>query len=334
MKTHTKKEIERVRHTKISKMNFFIVDMIYRGMHAHSDLELMLQLEGEVHIETPEESFEAGYGDVVLFNPDLAHSLYAVERPCRALVLQIDLSFCKAYFPDIRNIRFLASNMTKLLPEREYEELKRICYNIGYNYFGQYPAFEFRCMSDVNRLFSYLLTNVPYRVLSDEEYLSVLHAEKRMERIVGYVNEHYMEKISLSDIAESENLSLSYLSHFFKDNLHQNFQSYVNSLRFEHAVYLLQKTDMRILDICLQSGFSDSKYLNNMFRDVYGITPKEFRQKQKEDPLPANKGHVKAGELNEYHLSMEEGMKLLRSRHHFHCDDGIHPHTILQQDHE
>ena len=34
MKTHTKKEIERVRHTKISKMNFFIVDMIYRGVRA------------------------------------------------------------------------------------------------------------------------------------------------------------------------------------------------------------------------------------------------------------------------------------------------------------
>jgi len=322
------KEIERIRHTKISKMNFFIVDMVYRGMHAHSDLELLLQLDGQMHIETPEESIDTAAGDVLLFNPDQAHSFVAVERPCRSLVLQIDLSFCRSYFPDIRNIRFLSSNMTSLLEEREYEELKRICFNIGYNYFGQYPAFEFRCMSDVNRLFSYLLTNVPYRVITDEEYLSAQNIEKRMDRIVRYVNEHYMEKISLSDIAENEGLSLSYLSHFFKDNLHQNFQSYVNSLRFEQAIYLLQKTDLRIVDVCLQSGFSDSRYLNNMFREVYGITPKEFRERQKNAPLPDAKTRPKQGELNEYHLTMEEGIRLLRSNHHFHCDDGIHPHTI------
>lgn len=309
-------------------MNFFIVDMVYRGMHSHSDLELMLQLDGSMHIETPEENFVSGEGDVVLFNSNLAHSCYAVERPCRALVLQIDLSFCKSYFPDIRNIRFEASELTRQLPEREYGDLKEICYNIGYNYFGQRPAFEFRCMSDVNKLFSYLLTHVPYRVLSDEEYLSDLNNGKRMERILAYVNEHYMEKLSLKDIAESEGLSLSYLSHLFKDSLDQNFQTYVNSLRFEHALYMIRKTDMRMIDICLQSGFSDSKYLNRMFRKVYGISPKEYRQNKDVNISAQQISFEKTQELNEYHCSIEEGIAILRSKQEFACDNGIHPHTI------
>lgn len=328
MKKYSKKEIERIRHTNINKMNFFIVDLVYRSMHAHTDLELILQLDGAMHVETSAESFDCSAGDLLLFNPNQAHAFHKIGETCTALVLQIDLSFCQEYFPKIRNIRFSAAELSTIVPEKALFDIKTICFNIGYHYFGQLPAFEFRCMSDVNRLFSYLMIAVPHELISDDEYMSALNFEQRMERIVSYVNENYTEKISLKDIAEREGLTTSYLSHFFKDNLNQNFQTYVNTLRFEHALYLLRKTDLRIIDICLQSGFSDSKYLNQMFQKVYGMTPKEYRQTVRLDNpgqtgLPGNDT-----DQNEYIYTIPEGLAALRKNHIFDCDEEDHAVTV------
>ena len=328
MKPYKQKEIERIQHTTINKMNFFIIEMDYRSMHVHSDLEVLLQLEGSMHIETPEEDFEARTGDLVLFNSNQAHSCHAAESPSTALVLQIDLSFCQDYFPEIHNIRFLSSNLSSIVPEKQLKDIKSICYNIGYHYFGQLPAFEFRCISDVNRLFSYLMMHVPYEMISDDAYLSTLNFEKRMERIVSYIDNHYTEKISLTDIANQEGLTTSYLSHFFKDNLHQNFQTYVNSLRFEHALYLLQKTNMRIIDICLQSGFSDSKYLHQMFQKVYGMTPKEYRQLSQQDNMSNSSPTDNKSDRNEHIYTIPAGLSLLRRIHIFDCDEDDNPVTV------
>ncbi len=184
------------------------------------------------------------------------------------------------------------------------------------------PTFEFRCISDINRLFSLLLTKVPYVSISDEAKLSALNVEKRMERIVGYIEEHYTEKITLSEIAEMEGLTTYYLSHLFKNNLKQSFQDFVNTLRFEHALYLLQKTDMRIIDISLQSGFSDSKYLNKMFSQVYGMTPKEYRkQKAEQSETPKDRLETRR-EVNEYIYTTKESLEILRSNFIYPCDRG------------
>lgn len=82
----------------------------------------------------------------------------------------------------------------------------------------------------------------------------------------------------LDEIAKRENLSLTYLSHFFKDALGEAFQEYLNQKRFEYACHLLATTDRKILDISLSSGFSDVRYFNRTFQKQFGCTPRDYRQ--------------------------------------------------------
>ena len=322
----TSKEIEHVNHDMINKLHFFVVRMNYCGTHLHRDIEFLLQLDGKAHIVTPAEEFEIEEGDLVLFNANEVHAIYSLTADSRSMVLQIDPSFCQSYFPSIQYYRFLATKLTQVVPPRELEQMKRILFNAGYNFIGHKPGFEFRCMSDVNRLFSFLSSTVPYRVLSDDETRSSLSFERRMERILTYMHKHYTENLSLSEIAKMEGLTPSYLSHFFKDNLRQNFQEYLNQLRFEHALYLLQKTDLRITDIYMQSGFSDSKYMSKMFHKIYGMTPKEYRKRGgisngSFPPWKYNAGKVR----DEYIYSIPESLKILREKHTFNCDQPDHP---------
>lgn len=64
-----------------------------------------------------------------------------------------------------------------------------------------------------------------------------------MQNITQYIDEHYSEKLLLSDIAEHENMDLYYLSHFFKDNFGMSFQNYLLKIRCERARHLLILTD-------------------------------------------------------------------------------------------
>lgn len=100
----------------------------------------------------------------------------------------------------------------------------------------------------------------------------------RMRRIIRYMEEHYTEKLLLSDIAREENLDLYYLSHFFRECFGITFQDYVTRLRCEKARQLLLLTEYSLLDISIGSGFSDPKYLNKGFLRQYGCTPKAYRK--------------------------------------------------------
>jgi len=71
--------------------------------------------------------------------------------------------------------------------------------------------------------------------LSEDERTARQHKTERLRRILNYIDENYSDKVLLSEIAKRENLSMTYLSHFIKDNLNQTFQEYLNNIRFSHA---------------------------------------------------------------------------------------------------
>lgn len=282
------KKYETIAYRKIKKLTFYATDLSFRGMHAHLDIELLLILSGSLHVITSSEEFDVGVGEIALFQPNHPHSCYSnYIDPCQALVIQFDPTFCSDYYPALKYVMFSTSAITSLLPGEDLEEMRAVVYDLGYHFLAQKNAFEFRCMGDLNRLIGLFLEHIPYVFLSKEAYESARTFEKRLERILNYIQSHYAEKITLSDIAKREALSVDYLSHFFKDNLHKTFQSYVNELRFERAIFLLKKTNMKIIDICAASGFSDSKYLNKNFLNVYGMTSKEFRKAFPDSDLSA-----------------------------------------------
>ena len=91
-----------------------------------------------------------------------------------------------------------------------------------------------------------------------------------------YIIEHHQEHISLDDIAALETITPCHASHFIKNMLGISFQEYLNNVRFDHALQLIHQTDLKILDICLESGLSSSYYLNQMFKKTFNCTTKNY----------------------------------------------------------
>lgn len=216
-------------------------------------------------------------------------------------------------------MHFQTANITSAVPFEICLEMIPVCYNLGYNYYSNIKGYELLCMSDLFKLFWYIITYVPYITFTDAELQSKKKQQKRLCKNIEYIRKHYTEKITLSQIAERENLSLTYLSHLFSDTMNMNFQQYLNMLRLERAMFLLNNTNMNLLEICMESGFSDPKYLNKQFLLKFHTSPKDYRKQSKhqfQDSVDFSDENIKI----QYIYSPMEGLKILRKHHHFNCD--------------
>jgi AraC-like DNA-binding protein len=99
-----------------------------------------------------------------------------------------------------------------------------------------------------------------------------------LQRVMRYVREHLGEEISLNDAAAAAMLSPNYLAHLLKKQTDRTFTELVTERRLERAKELLLTSSIRIGDIALQCGFSDADYFSRRFRQLIGVTPRQFRE--------------------------------------------------------
>lgn len=113
-----------------------------------------------------------------------------------------------------------------------------------------------------------------------EERLDLVKNQVMMEAVQEYIEQHYMEDISLQDAAELLHYSDAYFCRFFKQNFHKNFILYLSELRVEKAKELLADVTVNVKDVGQRVGFRDSSYFAKVFKRLTGVTPSEYRYQQ------------------------------------------------------
>ena len=92
-----------------------------------------------------------------------------------------------------------------------------------------------------------------------------------------YIFEHYKENITLKKVAAAIGYTSNYISSCLSVIPKANFRTIINSARVEHAKKLLVSTDMRIVDIALESGFASENVFYGIFEKHTGMTPRKYR---------------------------------------------------------
>jgi two-component system, response regulator YesN len=105
--------------------------------------------------------------------------------------------------------------------------------------------------------------------------------EQVADKVLCYINEKYMQKISLRDIAGEFQLTESYLCKIFKKYKKESPMDYLAKYRIEKAKeLLLAYPDMMQKDIAELVGFSDQFYFSRVFKEIVRMNPTEFRASQ------------------------------------------------------
>ena len=96
----------------------------------------------------------------------------------------------------------------------------------------------------------------------------------------SFINESFMRNLSVCDIASEVGISSSLLYRIFREEEGMSPMEYLRCIRLDHAGRLLLcGRDLRILDVCTRCGFSDAAYFCRVFKEHFGMTPREYRLK-------------------------------------------------------
>lgn len=99
-----------------------------------------------------------------------------------------------------------------------------------------------------------------------------------VKQATQFINENYMNKISLKTVAVVLHSNQSYLSTLFKREMGTSFTEYLIDIRIKKSQDLLSSTNLSLVDIALCAGFEGQSYFTKIFKKKNGITPSQYRK--------------------------------------------------------
>ena len=100
---------------------------------------------------------------------------------------------------------------------------------------------------------------------------------KRLTNVLAFIDENFADDPSLAELAEVAGMSTFHFAREFKRATGTTPHQYLMRLRIEHAKELLLKSELPLVDVGFQSGFSHQSHFSRLFRKLTGTTPQTYR---------------------------------------------------------
>lgn len=116
-------------------------------------------------------------------------------------------------------------------------------------------------------------------LINDENKVAKGLSQNSIHKVVTFIDENLASPISAEQLAHLVGLGGAQFSRLFKVTMNLTLHQYIIERRVEKAKALLTETDIKIVEIAQECGFSDQVHLTKFFTRVVGITPARFRKK-------------------------------------------------------
>lgn len=104
------------------------------------------------------------------------------------------------------------------------------------------------------------------------------HGESmRVQKVKQYIDEHYAEPLTLSQMADLVGMSPVSFSRFFRQRTGRTLSDYIVEIRLGYAARMLVDTEKNVSEICYECGFNNLSNFNRTFKAKRNYTPREFR---------------------------------------------------------
>lgn len=107
---------------------------------------------------------------------------------------------------------------------------------------------------------------------------------KKMSQLkpaIEYMQYNYSEPLTLADIAKAGHLSVSRFAHLFREQMGITIVDYLTNIRINHAKRMLLTTENNCTRICYEVGYNNQSYFTRVFKQITGLTPRQFRNQNK-----------------------------------------------------
>ncbi len=122
---------------------------------------------------------------------------------------------------------------------------------------------------------------------------------QRINKVLGYVESHLDENLSLQVISEVAFYSPFHLHRLFKAVTNETLNSYIGRKRLERsAMHLIHAEHLSIAEIAMKHGFNSDSVFSRSFKKMYGLSPSEFRKRNQHNFSKIRQVDSKFGQEN------------------------------------
>lgn len=245
--------------------------------HWHMEHELILVLQGVLHLSVNGEACTLREGDCLLIADGSIHGGTPQDCVYECVVLDLErflpvASKCGQRLAQLRadgarlQGQFSAGSRAAELTSRLFEAMET-----------EGPGYEFTTTGLLWQLFGEIMTHRLYRTGTAD----TLHQERRtqaVKKVLQHIRSNFSEPLTLEELAREAELAPKYLCRIFRQVTGRTPIEYLNYYRIECAAELLCTTADSITDIALQCGFGDVSYFSRVFRRLKNEAPGEYRR--------------------------------------------------------
>ena len=253
--------------------------------HWHYFIEIALITEGKAVINNNGNTYHAGPGDLIIFNPQNVHAIYASgTSKLRMAVVKFDINrmnITGSYTPKLRSIYRYAQvkNMQVFFTAEEIADLhlsdiftccilEMSVQQYGFDLIIRSKLYEM--LVGILRLWQKSGFVIDSAAFAEDDRFDIYN-------ITEYIDEHMSENIPIPEIAKMCGMSYSYFAKNFMAVYGKTCKKYIEEMRLFRVEELLNFTDFDLTYIAQETGFSDCSHLIKSFSAHRGITPKQFR---------------------------------------------------------
>lgn len=282
-------EFEIVTNPRFRNLHVFLVNIHARMPHIHRELEIGFVLSGHISLRANGRTLELGLFDGYMINPLEPHAFFDGRQDTVILAIQVSPRLFESFFTVSPLLRFRHCTCLReaIADADAYADLMAQCFRLARLYIAGIQGQEYDCFAIITNLIAELRRHLEAEDIPMEAWQPIQRRMERFLAILDHIDESFHHKLLLEDISAREGLSMPYLSHLFRDTLGMSFQEYLKRKRFEYARPLILGTRRSLLDISLESGFSDTRYMVALFQEEFGCSPREYRQRHGEAKSPS-----------------------------------------------
>ena len=257
--------------------NIYKTPRFETNWHKHEECELILITQGHGTAMIGDYVGEYKAGDVYFLSSNLPH-WFRKHQPKMigsAIVIHFKQDFLGEPFlqmPEMKSIHhFLKKNDGIQLQKKLKKEIA-------------VTITEIESAKSYQRIF--LLLQVLQKMSASSSYTSLTqnfsssnnNINPAIEKIIDYSFNHYLEPITLQQVADVAAMSIPTFCRFFKKNIKKTYFDFLQELRISHACKLLTNTNKPVMEVCYESGYNSWAHFSKQFKHVKLITPTQYRK--------------------------------------------------------
>ena len=272
-----------MKNSLISQMRYSQTDQTLHN-HYHLSCEMVYIQEGGAEFTINGQEYLAKENSIVFISSYEPHSIRIVQKPYRRYFAMVQAGELERAFP------------SSALPGIFKNRPTGFSHCVSLKSFGREPERLFALLLEefqgsrplkeqmMKALMEQLLLCV-YRACPENFSPLESNASGRIREIQRYIEANFSQDLQIGELAQKFYMNHCYLTHLFKKQVGYSPKQYLLLNRLSYAQELLETTDLPIFQIAFQCGFGDPNHFIRTFRENFGLSPNQFRQKNAKTPV-------------------------------------------------